>query len=50
MRLIGNQWTFVLDGTLRAVPIGEGQWSEDGKYSACIWGGQVKCFLPSPGA
>lgn len=48
VRLIDGQWFFTLAGQEWAVPRGEVQWGEDGQYSACIWGGKVKCFFVPP--
>ena len=48
VRLIAGRWFFEYDGQQYAVPAGEVQWGEDGQYSACIWGGKVRCFFVPP--
>lgn len=48
IRNVAGQWFFTLGGIEWAVPPGEVQWGEDGQYSACIWGGKVKCFFVPP--
>lgn len=45
---VNGQWSFTLGGVEWQVPPGEVQWGEDGQYSACIWGGKVKCFFIPP--
>ena len=48
IRNVNGQWSFVLGGVEWQVPPGEVQWGEDGEFSACIWGGKVKCFFIPP--
>ena len=48
VKLVGDEWQIRLGPAVVTIPRNEAQWSEDGKYSVCIWGGKVKCFFIPP--